>query len=753
MLSVRIRTAVLTFFALLMILIFAVLMLYSSRTQRYAVQQKGEAVTRMHAQVIQTRLQQFFLEPVLLHRIFTRQLAPLLRESGDFTEPSRQTYEYLRFIRQELPHVQVMAYGNTRGHTYGIRTNPDLSYSLIIQDDSTDGQLFIYDGPDTSGAIIATVEDFDPRTRPWYLPVQENPVSQWSPVYVNADEFEKSTISYLNPVFSGNEAQYFHGVMVMDITLGEISTFLKGLVEEGRGRLVILDETNQLVAHSENDVSPEVFALFTEQVAYLAANNTRFPPPRDIRVSGNDYFLYGVPVDPVIGLDWTIHILLPVTEIVGDLQTYLRTSLLALGVIIGLFMAAGFGGILFIIRPFQVGAELALQLSGDGKAPIHEVFQKEDQKINLGSATLKESQDLTRALRSIGRRLRQTAQEARISEDKYRYLVENSLEMFFTLTPDGRVETVNKGVEILSGRSRTELHGLPVVSLAPEPAKPILEQALQDVLSEKTKIQFQSRFISSQGNDKTFNTSLMPILNDQDEVSLIVGTSFDISDLILAQEAVARLTAEENDRLQILVKEKTEELRHTMQELFNREKMASLGEMVAGFSHEINSPLGVAQTAASYLKESVEDFGTMVQQGTLTKSEFEQRTLAILETTGMIQKNLNRAGELITSFKALSVDQTRDEAFLFDLNSAVQSVLVSLGHEIRRARVRVDFDCPQPFMVQGQPGHYSQLFTNFIMNSLIHGFGSHGPEKSEYPEKSERREIQEGQERIITITI
>lgn len=163
-------------------------------------------------------------------------------------------------------------------------------------------------------------------------------------------------------------------------------------------------------------------------------------------------------------------------------------------------------------------------------------------------------------------------------------------------------------------------------------------------------------------------------------------------------------------------------LRTARESLVQAEKMASLGGLVAGVAHEINTPIGTAFTAASHLADRTGDFVTRFTDGTLRKTDARAYVGLAQESTSIIVKNIARAAELIQSFKQVAVDQSSDERRRFDLKHYVDEVLVSLRPRLRKVPHTVTVLMPPDIAVDSYPGALSQVLTNLIMNALLHAF-------------------------------
>lgn len=163
-----------------------------------------------------------------------------------------------------------------------------------------------------------------------------------------------------------------------------------------------------------------------------------------------------------------------------------------------------------------------------------------------------------------------------------------------------------------------------------------------------------------------------------------------------------------------------EDLLSAQKRLVEADKMAALGELVAGVAHEINTPVGIGVTAAS----------TLLDESNRLVDAINRRDARNLSgTAGQIQecaeialRNLERAAQLIESFKLIAVDQTRSEVRTIPLASYLQDVIRSLVPKLRPGKHTVEVDCPDDIEVTCDPSIVIRIITNLVMNSLLHGF-------------------------------
>ncbi|MDP2717036.1 sensor histidine kinase [Rheinheimera sp.] len=162
-------------------------------------------------------------------------------------------------------------------------------------------------------------------------------------------------------------------------------------------------------------------------------------------------------------------------------------------------------------------------------------------------------------------------------------------------------------------------------------------------------------------------------------------------------------------------------LQATQKQLVTQEKMASLGSLVAGVAHEINTPLGICVTAASHLETELNLLKANYQQGGMQKSLFERFLLHFSDGLRILQSNTRRAADLVQSFKQISVDQSNDSVRDIELVSYLRDVLLSLQPQLKKYGCSVSLKAPEQLKLHTDPGAIAQILTNLVMNSLLHG--------------------------------
>lgn len=234
------------------------------------------------------------------------------------------------------------------------------------------------------------------------------------------------------------------------------------------------------------------------------------------------------------------------------------------------------------------------------------------------------------------------------------------------------------------------------------------------------------------GNTIWLRTSKRPIINTENSVIGIVGTYDDITQLKGIQHELQKAKSTLENRVLERTKELSQsneklesaitELKSTQNQLIENEKMAALGGLVAGIAHEINTPLGIAVTSASNLEHVAKSLNSSVESGNITRAKFLSRCQELVDNSDLILRNLERASELVKSFKMIAVDQSNDKKRSLNLYSYLSDVIQAMTPKTSKKNIRILLAGDKEFKINTYPGAVSQLTTNLIDNAFVHAF-------------------------------
>jgi two-component system, NtrC family, sensor kinase len=351
--------------------------------------------------------------------------------------------------------------------------------------------------------------------------------------------------------------------------------------------------------------------------------------------------------------------------------------------------------------------------------------------LNVGRDELGRLEEgVNRMVADLDQRARQrdrAEEELRASEARFRDFAASASDWYWELDAQLRFVSISDRFFELAKPSRSPL-GQTVDKLG---VVPLSAGGWTELIETLTRHEPMTEFDvfwlddAAEGGQRFARLSGLPVIDAQGGFSGYRGTGRDTTlqhqTRTLLERRVAERTAELS-RANAELQDAMEDLHRAQSELVRSEKLASLGALVAGIAHEINTPVGVAVTAASHLSDRTQTMRAAVARNEIKRSELMAYIDIAEEASRLLMTNMERAAALIQSFKQVSSDRTSDILRSFDLRAYLDDIVTSLSPALRQTQHRIDIDCPAELDIVSYPGLLSQVVSNLVMNSLVHGY-------------------------------
>jgi len=324
---------------------------------------------------------------------------------------------------------------------------------------------------------------------------------------------------------------------------------------------------------------------------------------------------------------------------------------------------------------------------------------------------------------SLEDKVLEKTEELSKSEFKYRSLIENAPEAVMVIKDDYILFANPVAVRVM-GYSKKELYETPFLNfIAPSSLDATAHRYEQRKITPDDHSFFETQIITKSKAKRWLRTIADTVEWDGDTALLYFLR--DITERKQSEEALQKAHKE----LEKKVEKRTEDLQQSLEnlkqmqnELIRSEKMAGLGQVVAGVSHEMATPLGIVKTEASYLDEISNSILKDFVNNSLTESRFKDFINTAVGASSSICRNVENMINQLHSFKNVSVDQSSDRLRVFKVKDYLGEILLNLHSKLKRTKHKIIIECPDELVLDSYPGVFSQIITNFMMNTLDHGF-------------------------------
>ena len=349
---------------------------------------------------------------------------------------------------------------------------------------------------------------------------------------------------------------------------------------------------------------------------------------------------------------------------------------------------------------------------------MHFILKAHWQNVNTTRALNQELEQVVATL---------TAREQALQRSERRFHViseSNPLPIAVSRISDGRYLAVNPAWQRVFGWTQEEALSRTSLELGfwevPQQRAEWVADLLRDGRALDRSIQAVARdgrtmqlIVSAESIEYDGHAGVLAIMMDQ---TARLRTEMEIKALNEALESrVAARTAELSTALT--------NLKEAQAELVRAEKLSSLGQLVAGVAHELNTPIGNALITTTALGDATRAFEVVLREGNIKRSTLEQYVQQSLEGTLLAERSLHRASDLVRSFKQVAVDQTSERRREFDLAEVVTEVIDTLRPNLKGSPWKIRVDIGAGMRMESLPGPLGQVVINLVMNAVLHAFG------------------------------
>ena len=338
---------------------------------------------------------------------------------------------------------------------------------------------------------------------------------------------------------------------------------------------------------------------------------------------------------------------------------------------------------------------------------------------------LLQGQNITENKNAIKKALESEARLRQIIDLLPQEIFANDIDGKFLLVNENKAERLHNSADFITGKLLSE-----IISNHDEVLR--IQEDNRRVIDLNERLSLEESYIDTDRNIHWFETTKVPYTSAATNVQAILTISMDITRIKEAENSLQHINRELVDRVSMRTVElenantalmkSMDELRQTQNKLVETEKMASLGELVAGIAHEVNTPLGIGVTGTSYLKEITDNLQSQFSDNSLKKSDLEKYIATSSVALVNIVKNLDRAAKLISDFKQLAVDQSSDDLRDINLYDYIQGILISLKPKLNDHNHVLEVNCPKNLDITISPGSLMLVLSNLITNSITHAF-------------------------------
>jgi signal transduction histidine kinase len=159
--------------------------------------------------------------------------------------------------------------------------------------------------------------------------------------------------------------------------------------------------------------------------------------------------------------------------------------------------------------------------------------------------------------------------------------------------------------------------------------------------------------------------------------------------------------------------------------LIENEESALIGRLAGSVTHEVSTPLGLGVMGVSHIKEKISHLKKLYESEEMSEEDFENFLTSASELCDSTEESLKKAATLINNFKDMASQQNSLQISHFNLYEYINEILLNLRNQLKKKKYNLILNFDKNLMIKSYAGLISLILTNFIQNSIEHGFKDH----------------------------
>jgi len=186
------------------------------------------------------------------------------------------------------------------------------------------------------------------------------------------------------------------------------------------------------------------------------------------------------------------------------------------------------------------------------------------------------------------------------------------------------------------------------------------------------------------------------------------------SDIHISQSNYIEQIAEQNMQLE----QSISNLKQTQTKLIESEKMSSLGDLVVGMAHEINTPVGVGLTGVTHILEITKSIKNKYNSNEISNEDFDEYLTNLDELSNFIYESLNKISHLVKTFKQISTTQETEKKSIFNLNNRIKDIIQCTNFISETSNLNIEIKCDKSITINSYAEAFLLIISNLITNSI-----------------------------------